>query len=86
MVTYFDGNRLQFHATDPPSDESYEGIQLPLTRPKLLEAYYRPFRTWLSTDPQASTIEHDDVRYRIAPVENVDVRVGLETSTPSQRI
>jgi hypothetical protein len=80
MVTHFDNNRLEFTATDPLSDESHEGIHLPLTRQRLFEGYYRPFRTWLSNNPQADMIEIAGVVYRAAPVGNVDVTVGLSTN------
>ena len=80
MVTHFDSNRLEFTATDPLSDESHERIHLSLTRQRLFEGYYRPFRTWLSNNPQADMIEIAGVVYRAAPVGNVDVTVGLSTN------
>ncbi|MBM2812030.1 MAG: hypothetical protein HW416_2789, partial [Chloroflexi bacterium] len=49
MVTHFNNAQLQFTADDPPPRrESKRRIDIPLTREKLLHAYYRPFKTWLA--------------------------------------
>jgi hypothetical protein len=79
MVTHFSESQLQFTADDPPpGPDSERRIELPLTRDKLLEAYYRPFRTWLAEDPRAHDREIEGTTYRVAPVDAADVTVGVD--------
>ena len=80
MVTHFNNAQLQFTADDPPPRrESKRRIDIPLTREKLLHAYYRPFKTWLAEDPRAYENEIDGVMYRLAPVDAADLTVGVST-------
>jgi hypothetical protein len=81
MVTHFGDGQLQVTASDPPARERRGRVRLPLTRTQLLEAYYRPFRSWLETAPDVRTVERDGVPYRVASVTAVDLTVGLAIST-----
>lgn len=77
MVTHFADGQLQFAASDPPRRGDRDRVHLPLSRTRLLEAYYRPFRTFVSREPETRTIEREGTVYRIASVGAVDVTVGL---------
>jgi hypothetical protein len=54
-------------------------IRLPLTAERLIEGYYRPFRTWLLADPGSRVVEFNRRDYLTAPVTSVNLWVGLET-------
>lgn len=75
MVTHFGDGRLQFRVSDPPIDEQQHRVDLPLTRAQLIEGYYRPFRTFLSTSEE--TVELKGERFRIAHADVTDLEVGL---------
>ncbi len=78
MVTHFSGDdngQLRFRASDPPPDERRVHWDLPLTRERLMEGYYRPFRTWLSRSQR--TTEFGGRIFRIAEADNADFTVGL---------
>jgi hypothetical protein len=77
MVTHSGDGQLQVTASDPPERDRRDGVRLSLSRARLLEAYYRPFRTWLEIEPQVSSRERAGVLYRVAPVAAVDLTVGL---------
>jgi hypothetical protein len=81
MVTHFGDGQLQLTTSDPPARDDHERIRLPLTGARLLEAYYRPFRTWLEREPQARIVERGGIPYRVAPVAAIDVTVGLAMDT-----
>jgi hypothetical protein len=81
IVTHFSDSRLHVTVDDPPPHPKSTGrLALPLNRKMLLEAYYRPFRTWLARDPRASELNVDGVVYRVGRVDAVDLTVGLERS------
>ncbi len=86
MLTHFGSKGLQFAARDPEFDEEGERIDLPLSQQKLIEAYYRPFRTWLSEDPRTSEIEIAGKRYRAVSIENVGLTVGLEINLFEEKV
>ncbi len=75
MVTHFGGGRLQFRVSDPPPDEHQRRVDLPLNRAQLIEGYYRPFRTFLSSSEE--TVELKGERFRIAHADVADLEVGL---------
>src|SRR5207245_4150339 len=78
MVTHFGDGQLQLIASDPPARDRRDRVRLPLSRTRLLHAYYRPFQTWLESEPQTRTIERNGVLDRIAPVVACDFPyVGL---------
>lgn len=86
MLTHFGRERLQFDVRDPEFDEEYERIDLPLSRQKLLEAYYRPFRRWLSESPRIREIEIAGKSYRALSVENVDLTIGMAINLFEEKV
>jgi hypothetical protein len=81
IVTHFSDSRLQIAVDDPPvHPKATERLALPLNRKMLIEAYYRPFRTWLARETRASELNVDGVIYRVARIDAVDLTVGLERS------
>jgi hypothetical protein len=50
-------------------------VESPLNRERLIEGYYRPFRTLLS--PSDQTIELRGERFRISHADNADLAIGL---------
>lgn len=86
MLTHFTGERLQFRVRDPHADDERHRVELPLNRERLMEGYYRPFRTLLSRSEQ--TIELRGEQFRISHTDNADLAVGLaerrmEANAPS---
>jgi hypothetical protein len=84
--THFGGDLMQFIASDPPAHRRGERIRLPLSRQRLIEAYYRPFRTWLEEDPRAHTTEMAGRIYRAAPIDSADITVGLAPNAGSAEL
>ena len=81
MVTHFGDNELQVVASDPSPRERPDRVRLPLTRAQLLEAYYRPFHTWLEMAPDVRVAERGGRVYRMASVAAVDLTIGLAIDT-----
>src|SRR5580700_5513283 len=78
MVTHFSGTdngQLRFRASDPPPDERRVHRDLPLSRERLIEGYYRPFRMWLSRSQRR--VELGGRIFRIAEADNADFTVGV---------
>ena len=75
MISHFRQGRLHFRASDPPPDERGHRVELPLNRERLMEGYYRPFRTFLSRSDK--TIELRGERFRISHADSADLAVGL---------
>jgi hypothetical protein len=86
MVTHFSDKQLQLAVSDPPPRDRHERVHLPLTRSKLLEGYYRPFRTWLESEPQAHAIEKGDATYVVSQVDSVDLTVGLAMDFMTEKL
>jgi len=87
MVTHFSGfdeGQLRFRASDPPPDEQRVRWDLPLSRERLIEGYYRPFRTWLSHSQRRT--ELDGRVFRIAEADNADLTVGLAENRLEQGV
>ena len=81
MVTHFDNTddgRLQFRASDPRPDNHRERVDLPLSRERLMEGYYRPFRTLLSRSQRRTEVANRV--FRVAEAESADLIVGLAES------
>lgn len=75
-LIHFDGDALQIHLIDPESDLKAE-INLPLTRDNFFEGYYRPFREWLKADPGRRRVTVGESTFIEAPIEQLDITVGL---------
>ena len=79
FLAYFDEGILECAINDPDKKKTADGtevIDLPLTREKLIEGYYRPFREWL---PQARESQQETIGnniYRVAYLPEVDIAVG----------
>jgi len=86
MVTHFGDGQLQFTASDPPRREHRDRVNLPFSRSRLIEAYYRPFRTFLAREPQSRILERNGTPYRAAPVAAVDVTVGLAIDATDEKM
>lgn len=76
-LVHFDGGVLQLHFRDPtPSSETK--VSLPLSDAKFFEGYYRPFREWLRREPSARPVTIRGRTFLEAPIEQLDLSVGLE--------
>lgn len=76
-LVHFDGDALQLHLVDPEPDLKAQ-ISLPLTRDNFFEGYYRPFREWLQRDPSRRRVFVGDRTFIEAPIEQLDLAVGLD--------
>jgi hypothetical protein len=86
MVTHFNDGQLQFTTSDPPARNHRDRVHLPLSRIRLIEGYYRPFRTWLAREPQAHRVEREGTMYLAAPLGAVDVTVGLAVDAMDEKL
>lgn len=75
MLTHFDGGRLGCALCDPERNQ-HTTLELRLSRDDFLEAYYRPFLSWLS-DARRVESPQFPVAYRVADVVDIDLTVGL---------
>lgn len=80
LMAYFSDGILQCSIDDPEKRKTSikdEPIDIPLTKERLLEGYYRPFREWLLEAPDTRIEEIGNHRYRIGYMPEVDVSVGV---------
>jgi hypothetical protein len=86
MVTHFANRELQFRVSDPPHRDRGERVHLTLTRSRLIEAYYRPFRVLLSRATETRTVQRARTSYRVTTVAAVDVTVGLNVDLMDEKV
>lgn len=86
LLAYFSDGVLECAIDDPDrrKTDAEEPIHIPLTKERLLEGYYRPFREWLREAPNIRTEEISNRRYRIGYMPEVDVSVGVNEDLLAQ--
>jgi hypothetical protein len=79
MLAYFDDGILECAIDDPDKKKTKarEEVDLPLTKERLLEGYYRPFREWLREAPNTRTEEIGTRQYIVGYMPEVDISVGI---------
>ena len=81
LLAYFDEGRLACAVDDPDEHDKRDFKEIPdipLTREKLIEGYYRPFREWVREAPNIEIEEINNRRYRVGYMPEVDVSIGIE--------
>lgn len=78
LLAYFEEGILECALDDPDKKNigEREKFDIPLTREKLIEGYYRPFREWLPEAPEARQEQIGNRVYRVAYLPEVDISVG----------
>jgi hypothetical protein len=78
LLAHFDGGLLQCAVDDPEKTKKRtKPIDLPLSEHRLLEGYYRPFREWLRSVPNARDEIIGQQKFRLADMPEVNISVGL---------
>ncbi len=78
LLAYFDDGILECVIDDPDERKTKEEVvDIPLTKEKLFEGYYRPFREWLREAPGAESEQIGNRRYRVGYLPEVDLSVGI---------
>jgi hypothetical protein len=78
LQTHFESGVLNCTLDDPEETKSKRRLDIPLSRPKLFEGYYRPFREWLKEAPDTRRQTFRARRFRVADFRDVDLSVGLD--------
>ena len=87
-LVHFDGDALQVHLVDPEPDLKAE-VNLPLTSDTFFAGYYRPFRNWLRGEPRRRRVLIGERIFIEAPIEQLDLTVGLDESlldSPAEKL
>jgi hypothetical protein len=78
LQAHFESGVLNCTLDDPDEKRSKRRLDIPLSRPKLFEGYYRPFREWLSEAPNTRRQTVGGRRFRVADLQDIDLSVGLD--------
>lgn len=78
LQAHFESGALNCTLDDPDERKSKRRLDIPLSRPKLFEGYYRPFREWLREAPDTRRQTVRGRRYRVADFRDFDLSVGLD--------
>lgn len=78
LQAHFENGTLHCTLDDPEETKAGPKFDIPLSRPKLLEGYYRPFREWFREAPETRHRTLAGRRYRIADFRDVGLSVGLD--------
>lgn len=84
LQAHFENGVLNCTLDDPEEKKSKRRLDIPISRPKLFEGYYRPFREWLNEAPNTRRQTVRGRRFRVADLRDIDLSVGLDEALLAQ--